>query len=441
MRALVSVPLHRRRHSLFVLLASSAMAPSVRSFSAATPPRPSSSTMREWRRKANERGDEKLRSSSSSFSFGVIADVQWADAPDGTNYVKTVKRCYRGALATLSNAVDWWLDLPESESPLFIAQLGDLIDGMNGPDKLDCADDALNKAMGHLNRLPCPSINLVGNHELYNYDRTALSKADWLQHGDKEYYAFTPVPGWRVAVLDPYQIALIGHAQDDPRRLEAVDLLARENPNVHPDGQAGNWFEGMEDAGYRRRFVPYNGGFGREQLEWLKNELRSAARAGERVLVMSHVIIHPKACGGGTMAWDYEECLEVMRSEEAGGCVAAVLCGHDHNGNYHQDEHGVHHCTFVSPLNKGDEGSAFGIFKIKPDCLEIRGPVMDDLLPDVPGRPSPIKEEKSALGVPCELISLALGDATPVVGDDIEADGINLDAILTPRQEVTEVAA
>jgi len=394
--------------------------------------------MRDWRKKAN--GDDRSGDAQSrqSFSLGVIADVQWVDAPDGANYAKTVKRCYRGALATLSNAVDWWLDLPESESPLFIAQLGDLIDGMNGPDKLNCADGALSKAMGHLNRLPCPSINLVGNHELYNYDRAALSKADWLQHGDKEYYAFTPVPGWRVAVVDSYQIALIGHADDDPRRLEAVDMLAKENPNVHPDGRAGDWFEGMEDAGYRRRFVPYNGGFGREQLEWLKSELRSAARAGERVLVLSHVPLHPEACGGGNMAWDYEEALEVMRSEEAGGCVAAVFCGHDHKGTYHQDEFRVHHCTFASPLNKGEEGSAFGMVKVKPDCLEIRGPVMDDLLPDVPGRPCPIKEEDSSLGLSCELISLVLAD-TPLAIDTIGVDEVDVDTTSTKR--ITEVAA
>ena len=69
------------------------------------------------------------------FSFGVIADVQWADADDGSNYDKTVvRRCipcachahdmrtsrtcsrmrrYRGAFRTLGRAVDWW-DLPGS---------------------------------------------------------------------------------------------------------------------------------------------------------------------------------------------------------------------------------------------------------------------------------------------------------------------------------------
>merc|ERR1719203_1416109 len=134
----------------------------------------------------------------------------------------------------------------------------------------------------------------------------------------------------------------------------------------------GDWFKGMEDAGYQRRFGPYNGGFGREQLDWFRSQLKAAAATEERVLVMSHVILHPDACGGGTMA------LDVIRSEEAAGCVAAVLCGHDHKGNYHCDEFGVHHFTFISPLSGG---KAFGLMNVEKGHLEIQAPIMNDFLP------------------------------------------------------------
>jgi len=344
-------------------------------------------------------------SPAGHFSFGIIADVQWADAPDGHNYAKTVRRCYRGALTTLGDAVDWWLRMPEPNKPLFVAQLGDLIDGMNR--RLGQTDAALETALGQLDRMPCPSVNLVGNHELYNFDREQLAEAPWLRHGDKEYYGFSPVEGWRVVVLDIYQISLIGHNKDDPRWLEAVEILARENPNVSPDGADGDWFVGMEDAGFRRRFVPYNGGFGREQLDWFRSELEAAAEVGERVLVLSHAIIHPEACGGMTMAWDYEEALDIIRCEEAAGCVAAVLCGHDHRGNYHCDEYGVHHCTFISPLNGG---KAFGLMKVETGYLEIFAPTIDDCLPDVSGRPSPTLVDNHLVPGPCESIKLLLSD-------------------------------
>ena len=85
---------------------------------------------------------------------------------------------------------------------------------------------ATQAALATLRRAPCPAVSIVGNHELYNFDRAQLASASgegaWLKHGDKEYHSFAPAAGWRVVVLDPYQLALIGHAQDDPRRLAAV---------------------------------------------------------------------------------------------------------------------------------------------------------------------------------------------------------------------------
>eukprot|EP00592_Proboscia_alata_P022784 CAMPEP_0194413074 /NCGR_PEP_ID=MMETSP0176-20130528/11570_1 /TAXON_ID=216777 /ORGANISM="Proboscia alata, Strain PI-D3" /LENGTH=103 /DNA_ID=CAMNT_0039216197 /DNA_START=9 /DNA_END=316 /DNA_ORIENTATION=- len=55
-------------------------------------------------------------SSTNELIFGVIADVQWADADDGYNYGRTVKRCFRGSLRTLDRAVDWWNNLPSTLS-------------------------------------------------------------------------------------------------------------------------------------------------------------------------------------------------------------------------------------------------------------------------------------------------------------------------------------
>ena len=306
------------------------------------------------------------------FTFGLIADVQWADDEDGYNYDRTVARRYRGAFRNLVRAVDWWLEL--AEPPNFIAQLGDLIDGINV--KLEQSESSLAAALAELRRAPCPAVNIVGNHELYNFDRASLAEASWLRHGDKEFYSFQPAAGWRMVVLDPYQMSLIGHSPEDPRRLESVELIKRRNPGVDPSGVGGDWFKHV--SGHDKRFVPYNGGLGREQLAWLRAELADASAAGERVVILCHVILHPKGCGGSTMVWDYPEALDAIRQTD---CVAAVLCGHDHFGQYHMDRQGVHHCTFCSPLNKGDEGSAFGLVRVFDDAIEVCGPRVDDLLP------------------------------------------------------------
>jgi len=346
---------------------------------------------------------------NDGFTFGLIADVQWADTHDGYNYGNTVKRCYRGALVTLQSAVDWWRKLPTP--PVFIAQLGNLIDGINKT--LGNTDCAISTALSHLSRAPCPSVNLVGNHELSNFSRSKLATKSWLRHGDAEFYSFSPAPGWQTIVLDPYQIALMGHALDDPRRKEAVKILAKENPKVFSDSKKGDWSQGMEDAGYQRRFVPCNGGFGDAQLVWFRKELAKSAEDGMKVIIMSHVTIHPQACGGSSMAWDYQEALDVIHSEEANGCVVAVLSGHDPKGGYYCDDKGVHHCTFVSPLTKGEEGFAFGLVHIRPEYMEIRGPKIDDLLPFKNRRPiAGWLGEGDSISGPCEFIRLFLKPAT-----------------------------
>jgi hypothetical protein len=112
----------------------------------------------------------------------------------------------------------------------------------------------------------------------------------------------------------------------------------------------------------------------------------------------------------------HPEALAAISSEEAGGCVVAVLCGHDHFGQYHHDvDTGVHHCTFCSPLNKGDEGYAFGLVQVWDDAIQIRGPRIDDLLPawrggKPTGRPAatPCEGEGGACWSPHEIVTLPL---------------------------------
>ena len=58
---------------------------------------------------------------SPSFSLGIIADVQYADAEDGWNFARTTRRAFRGSLNQLERAVDWW----NAQELAAVAQLGD----------------------------------------------------------------------------------------------------------------------------------------------------------------------------------------------------------------------------------------------------------------------------------------------------------------------------
>lgn len=61
------------------------------------------------------------------FSFGVIADIQYCDCDDATNFAGTEHRKYRDTLRQTELAVASWNQAKVN----FVVQLGDLIDGQN----------------------------------------------------------------------------------------------------------------------------------------------------------------------------------------------------------------------------------------------------------------------------------------------------------------------
>jgi manganese-dependent ADP-ribose/CDP-alcohol diphosphatase len=321
----------------------------------------------------------------SAVRLGLIADVQYADADDGLAW-NHVERHYRGALAQLRRAVDWWNARDELA---LVANLGDSIDSLckaRGQ-----SEAAMRAVMSEFARLEAPvrALHCVGNHELVNFpDRTQLrarlrsdATAPSLEPAAEEltsYYAVAvpapsaSAPAVRVLVLDPYQLTMLTPA-DGEEREAARAILRAHNPNDMDRGDG--WFEGV--ASDKRHFIPVNGALGGEQLAWLRAQLAEALTADERVLVLSHIPLHPAASDGAGLPWDYEEALLALRACPA---VVAVLAGHCHEGGYACDDLGVHHLTLKSPLNLGERGSAFGLLEVGEDELRVEGPSLADLL-------------------------------------------------------------
>ena len=108
------------------------------------------------------------------FAFGVVADVQYADLPVGTNFLKTVTRYYRHALDGLSLAVSSYLhDAPGGKPVAFVAQLGDLLDGQNADHGQTAAAAAdAHAVLSRLGDIPVHSV--IGNHEVMNWTRAQL---------------------------------------------------------------------------------------------------------------------------------------------------------------------------------------------------------------------------------------------------------------------------
>ncbi|OQR84456.1 hypothetical protein ACHHYP_13363 [Achlya hypogyna] len=311
------------------------------------------------------------------FSFGVLADVQYADVDDAWNYTKTSKRFYRAAKSHLEAAVDAWVVEAATTPIRFAVNLGDLLDGKNAPmGQSQTTLALLRKSFDVFQNRVGPVHHCLGNHELYNFSRDEYL-AGLVHHTSSPhastamlppvatptaYYTFS-VPGtaYRFVVLDPYDRSVLGSAPGSAAHQSAKEFLIARNPNADLNSS-----EGLE--GPLRRFVEYNGAVDTAQLVWLEETLRQAQTAHENVVLFSHVPLHPESCHPACLLWNYDEVLAVIAAH---CCVRAVLCGHYHDNGYAQDAQGVHFVNFQAVLEA--PANAYATIDVFSDRLHIRG--------------------------------------------------------------------
>jgi len=76
---------------------------------------------------------------------------------------------------------------------------------------------------------------MIGNHELYHLDRDYLLPKLGLRVA---HYEFSPHEKYRIVVLDPYDISLLGREEGHPHHTIAKDLL-QKNPNEDKNDSSG----------------------------------------------------------------------------------------------------------------------------------------------------------------------------------------------------------
>ena len=213
--------------------------------------------------------------------------------------------------------------------------------------------------------LPCRTHHCLGNHCLYNLPRATLNTRLGIPQGagGESYYSFRPHAGFRVVMMDSYDVSVLGWPEGHPHRDQAVALLAEHNPHATKNSP-----EGL--AGLQRRFVAFGGGVSQAQLAWLREQLASAQAAGERVFVCGHLPVHPDACAAVCLLWNYDEVLAELR---AARCVVATLAGHTHRDGHCVDDAGVHHRVLASVLECPPGTNAYGHIDVWPDSARLRG--------------------------------------------------------------------
>jgi len=305
-------------------------------------------------------------------TFGIIADVQYADVDDGTDYAKTRNRYYRNSLNLLKNAVNDWKS--STESIAFILQLGDLIDGKNKQGGVAVSKKALSTALHPFNSLHVPVYHIIGNHELYNMNRSfyftsVLNSSLSLNIQSSSnvlHYTFLPHPRLRIIALDSYDLGILGYEDnpDDENYKAARRLFQQKNTNADENDSTG--LQGLE-----RRWAAYNGGISDSQLIWLGKTLEKAQQRNENVIIITHVpIMNEDKDYAINLVWNYEEVMAVVHRYQ---CVVAVFAGHEHDGFHLVDDHGIQHITFQGVIETRPGGNCYATARLWKDSISITG--------------------------------------------------------------------
>ncbi|KRB50105.1 phosphatase [Rhizobium sp. Root708] len=262
------------------------------------------------------------------FRFGIVADPQYADIEPHM----AMNRYYAASLGKLADAIDVF----NGEDLSFVMTLGDIIDR-----DFRSFDDIL-PVYGKSRQ---EVLFLLGNHDFSVAPDHLPSVAERVGLASP-YYSFVR-HGWRFVVLNGNEVSTFAPPVGHPHRALAASMLA----DLRAKGaiNAQDWNAALSD----------------EQFAWLEGEIKAAAAAGERVIVMNHYPVYPP---NEHDCWDRERIIGLLTAND---CVAAYFNGHNHAGNFGK----LGGCYFVNFKGMVDTESenTFAVVEVWVDRLEIRG--------------------------------------------------------------------
>lgn len=261
------------------------------------------------------------------YSFGVIADVQYADQPNSG------ARHYRSSLQSLEACVT----ALNQRDLKFVVQLGDFI---------DAGKKSFDAVLPRWNRLRARKFHVIGNHDLPMMREQVMKKLGIT----RSYYDFTIGDRWRFIAVDGMDVSLYGYPRGHPHRKQATQMLAGLKAKKAPNA------------------VVWNGGVGATQFKWIESILQDATEKKQRVVFFCHFPIHPKAGGVSLLLWNHQQMVKLMGKYP---CAVAWFNGHHHAGGYAQVD-GVHHVTFLGMV-EAPKRNAYATIDVFESRLVLNG--------------------------------------------------------------------
>lgn len=261
-----------------------------------------------------------------SYSFGVVADIQYADAE------KTGARDYRNSLNKLDKCIDEF----NRHNLSFVVNLGDMIDH----DYI-----SFDKPLAILDKLNAPLYNVIGNHDFEVDDQFKGLVRKRL--GNKNGYFNFEVNDMVFIVLDGSDVSTFSSVRGSKKYNAALTKS-----------------EELKKKGLNNAYT-WNGGIGNKQLEWLGKLLTKADKLNKKAIIFCHWPLLPE---NGTQLWNNREVINLINNHRS---VVAWIAGHHHAGGYEKSGN-IHHLTIKGMVEARSETSC-GIMEIYPDKLLLKG--------------------------------------------------------------------
>lgn len=147
---------------------------------------------------------------------------------------------------------------------------------------------------------------------------------------------------------------------------QATAIVTEKNHNFAAG--SSNWFNNLPEE--NQRYVPFNGGISEGQLHWLEQELLSASSSTTKCFLFCHMAIYVKSSREQNLLWNCEDVIRILHGTPR-GTVLACFAGHDHNGGYATDEHGIHFIVPPSPIECEEGEDAFGYIEVCKHQLRV----------------------------------------------------------------------
>ena len=273
-------------------------------------------------RKDNQ--DTYKSDAKGEIKIGIFTDCQYCDCE------VSGKRNYRLSLKKLDSCVAVFNTMALDA----VFHLGDMIDH---------SYKNFDSVLPRFSSFKAPLNLVLGNHDYMiksNY-KAGLIKRLGMPGG----YYMVDYGGWDFIVLNGDDLSYFA-PQDRQKKDERNDMVSDLYLNLH--------FNGM----------PWNGGIGRQQMQWLEERLRDADSAGRKVIVCCHFPLFGK---DDHLLFNSIEVFSLISHHPS---VKAYFNGHYHSGGYVEKD-GIHVVNFKGMVDT--EQNAFGVVTLSRDSIIIQG--------------------------------------------------------------------